>query len=191
MENDFTLLEKVKNENDWNAFKELFSRFNQQLYLYALGIVKNRPEAEDIVQNAFIQLWEKRASVNISDNFSGYIHRVVRNAGFDILEHRKVENRYAEHVDKELITHPEYSEHDERIILLQKAIDKLPTQCREFFIMGCIEGLSYQDIANKKGVSINTVKTQIKIGYKKIKEDIGCNTLIICALINTIHNLSD
>ena len=56
---------------------------------------------------------------------------------------------------------------------LQDIIDTLPPKCKEIFILGCVEGYSYKEVAGQLGVSVNTVKTQIKVAYKKIKSELG------------------
>ena len=56
---------------------------------------------------------------------------------------------------------------------LQIVMDSLPPKCKEIFILGCVEGLSYKDVAEQLGVSVNTVKTQVKVAYKKIKSEFG------------------
>ena len=52
-------------------------------------------------------------------------------------------------------------------------MDGLPEKCREIFILGCVDGLSYKEVSEKMGVSVNTVKTQVKVAYKKIKSEFG------------------
>ena len=56
---------------------------------------------------------------------------------------------------------------------LQDIIDTLPPKCKEIFILGCVEGYSYKEVATQLAVSVNTVKTQIKVAYKKIKSELG------------------
>ena len=67
---------------------------------------------------------------------------------------------------------------------LQVVMDSLPPKCKEIFILGCVEGLSYKDVAEQLGVSVNTVKTQVKVAYKKIKSEFGDHNknfmLILC-----------
>ena len=52
-------------------------------------------------------------------------------------------------------------------------MDNLPPKCKEIFILGCVEGLSYKDVAEQLGVSVNTVKTQVKVAYNKIRSELG------------------
>ena len=56
---------------------------------------------------------------------------------------------------------------------LQELMAALPDKCREIFTLGCVEGMSYREIAEQLGISVNTVKTQVKIAYKKIKDEFG------------------
>ena len=100
--------------------------------------------------------------------------RSVKNSCIDRKLHAEVEQRYL----RELMASGEESSEDSENLeelykRLQVVMDSLPPKCKEIFILGCVEGLSYKDVAEQLGVSVNTVKTQVKVAYKKIKSEFG------------------
>ena len=173
MQDELALFRKMQ-EGDWNAFNSFFESYSERLYLYALGFVGNRAEAEDIVQDTFIYLWVNRAKISLSGSIYAYLSRSVKNSCIDRKLHAEVERRY----QREMMVSGEESSEDsenfeELYERLQIVMDSLPPKCKEIFILGCVEGLSYKDVAEQLGVSVNTVKTQVKVAYKKIKSEFG------------------
>jgi len=184
MQDELVLFRKMQ-EGDWNAFNSFFEAYSEQLYLYALGFVGNRAEAEDIVQDTFIYLWVNRAKISHSGSLYGYLSRAVKNSCIDRKLHEEVEQRYR----REMMASGEESgeesgNFEELYDRLQVVMDSLPPKCKEIFILGCVEGLNYKDVAEQLGVSVNTVKTQVKVAYKKIRSEFGDGNknfmLILC-----------
>ncbi len=171
MQDELVLFRKMQ-EGDWSAFNSFFESYSEQLYLYALGFVGDRAEAEDIVQDTFIYLWVNRAKISHSGSLYAYLSRSVKNSCIDRKLHAEVERRYQREM---MASGEESSEDSENFEELYERlqIDSLPPKCKEIFILGCIEGLSYKDVAEQLGVSVNTVKTQVKVAYKKIKSEFG------------------
>ena len=169
MQDELVLFWKMQ-EGDWSAFNSFFESYSEQLYLYALGFVGDRAEAEDIVPDTFIYLWVNRAKISHSGSLYAYLSCSVKNSCIDRKLHAEVERRY----QREMMASGEESENFEELYeRLQIVMDSLPPKCKEIFILGCIEGLSYKDVAEQLGVSVNTVKTQVKVAYKKIKSEFG------------------
>ena len=171
MEEKDGLFRAVKDGN-WEAFSSCFQQYAEQLYLYAIGFIGDREEARDIVQDIFIYVWENRNKLTLSEQFSSYLFRAVKHACIDYKLHKKVEERY----QNETIIANEYTNShednlDEQYLRLQQIIETLPPKCKKIFILGCIDEVSYKEIAEQLDLSINTVKTQMKIAYKKIKSD--------------------
>lgn len=185
MQDELTLFRKMQ-EGNWSAFSSFFESYSERLYLYALGFVGNRAEAEDIVQDTFIYLWVNRAKITHSGSLYAYLSRSVKNSCIDRKLHAEVEQRYRREMmvsgGEESSEDAEYFE--ELYRRLQVVMDSLPPKCKEIFILGCVEGLSYKEVAEQLGVSVNTVKTQVKVAYKKIKSEFGDQNnnfmLILC-----------
>ena len=173
MQDELTLFRKMQ-EGDWNAFNSFFESYSERLYLYALGFVGNRAEAEDIVQDTFIYLWVNRAKISHSGSIYAYLSRSVKNSCIDRKLHEEVKQRYQREMMASGEEVSEDSESFEELYeRLQIVMDSLPPKCKEIFILGCIEGLSYKDVSEQLGVSVNTVKTQIKLAYRKLKLELG------------------
>jgi RNA polymerase sigma-70 factor len=185
MENEALLFKKMQT-GDWAAFNLFFKEYTERLYLYAVAFVKNRAIAEDIVQDSFIYLWTNRRKINFTGSVYAYLLSAVRNACINYKAHQQVEEKYRESIKASLTVSDEEEEWEELRQKVMTAIDRLPPKCREIFILGAIEGLKYQDIAEILGVSVNTVKTQMKSAYRKVKLQAGkeIHCLIMIALLN-------
>ena len=153
-------------EGCWEAFDVLFHTYAEQLFFYAMGFVNNREEARDIVQGTFITLWEQRGKIQCTGAIYPYLLRLVKNACLNYQVHEKVKECY-------LLEKRMEEEFEVQYARLRKVVDGLPEKCREIFILGCVDGLSYKEVSEKMGVSVNTVKTQIKLAYRKLKLELG------------------
>ena len=159
-------------EGDWSAFNSFFDRYAEQLFHYALGFVKHREEAEDIVQEVFIYLWTNRDKITYTG--SVYLCRSVKNSCIDYKLHEKVEERYRQEMMMTGVDDSDENDNFEELYdRLQSIMETLPPKCREIFILGCMESMSYKEIAEQLDISVNTVKTQMKTAYKKIKDEFG------------------
>ncbi|MDR2131500.1 MAG: RNA polymerase sigma-70 factor [Odoribacteraceae bacterium] len=180
---------KKMQEGDQTAFRFFFERDLERLYLYAMGFMQNREDAEDIVQEAFIALWTNRARLARVDSVQAYLTRTVRNACIDRKLHARVERRYREETaaHREEATR-EIEEPEALYHRLHAALETLPPKCREIFTLGCLEGLSYREVAEKTGSSVNTVKTQVKIAYKKLREELGEEDALLLLVVSSFFS---
>lgn len=165
---------KRMQQGDMYSFEYFFKEYTDLLYAYALGFVKEREPAEDIIQDAFVYFWNNRERIRYTGSVYAYLQRAVRNACINYREHEKVEHRYEQeilHTEEEAFDWQEVESVKEMRQKLLDAIDRLPEKCRQIFMMSCVDGLKYREIASRMDISENTVKTQIKLAYKKLRED--------------------
>jgi RNA polymerase sigma-70 factor (ECF subfamily) len=138
--------------------------------------VVSSEDAENIVQDVFMMLWEKREVLNVQVSLTAYLFSLVKNKCIDHLRRKLVAEEYKQELHIKLlsleeINHAFASDEDiERF--LQDAINKLPGRCREIFIMSRIEGKKYQEIADELGISINTVENQMSIALRKLRVEL-------------------
>ena len=127
------------------------------------------------MQDTFIYLWENRKEITYTGNLYSYLLRSVKNSCIDYKLHQKVKEKYVREVEllQEEAEEELVDNFEELYGRLQDIIDTLPPKCKEIFILGCVEGYSYKEVATQLAVSVNTVKTQIKVAYKKIKSELG------------------
>ena len=172
--------------NNKQDFKKLYVLFFPALYQFALKIVKDHLCAEDIVQEIFMNLWERGGEFNTIQKIKSFLYTSVKNKCLDHLEHEVV-----------ILKHREYSEgraesdnatdykiiEEETYRLLYNAIRELPPECRKILLLS-MKGLQNAEIAQKMNVSVNTVKTQKKIAYKHLRLQLKDIYLIIGFLFN-------
>ena len=171
---DNTILKAIK-EGDANSFEILFHKYYQELCNYSMGILGDAEKAEDVVQDAFVYLWENRQKINITISLKSYLYQSVRNGALKIIRTQALEQHHMPRLT-EFIEYLEKSEFSEdELIKLQKieqAIDELPSQCKNVFLMSFMDQKSYKQISDELGVSLNTVKTHVSKAYRIIREKV-------------------
>ena len=163
------------NKQQTSAYHQLYDEYYKVLVLYAINFLSSQQAAEDIVQELFATMWEKKMKFLSLPSFRTYLYNSVRNASLNYLKHQNVESLYLEHLAntyREILEEEEDTNEEEVYRLLFRAIDKLPTRCREVFLLH-IDGKKNEEIATLLGISIETVKTQKKRAIKFIKEQMG------------------
>jgi RNA polymerase sigma-70 factor, ECF subfamily len=167
------------------AFDSLFKSLYPYLCNFAQQLLNNLPEAEETVQDAFINLWQNRTKIVINGSLKSYLYQTVHNLAINKLDHFKthkfqpnkvinpeqwsqIHNSYT--VDNSFIQAFEAKETEELIL---KAIEKLPEKCREIFLLSRYDNLSYEEISDKLQLSQNTIRVQIFRALETIKKFIG------------------
>ncbi|HBL74644.1 MAG TPA: RNA polymerase sigma-70 factor [Prolixibacteraceae bacterium] len=162
------------------GFEILFRTYYKRLCAYAVSFVSQNDLAEDIVTDVFLKLWEKRETLNIPESVSSYLFQSVKNSCINYLNREKNrKNTISENEinllnlkikypvsDKYPLTDLIGQELEEKI---RTEIEKLPEQCREIFYLSRFEELSHKEIAEKLGISENTVKVQIYRALIKLR----------------------
>lgn len=163
-------------QGDKCAFEYFFKTYVDMLYAYAMGFCRDEDVAEDLVQEAFVRFWTMREKLSYTESIYGYLQRTVRNICINRKERERVEEKYRCEVLNTGEEEFDWNNDDALEELRQQllaAIDRLPEKCREIFVLSCVEGLKYQEVADQLDISINTVKTQVRFGYKKLRSDLN------------------
>lgn len=163
-------------------FSELYITYYSKLVRFAREYVILEEDAENITQDVFTDMWEKRSSIDLIENMNAYLFRLVRNRCLDHLKHKAFEQRYIEHtqtsfeieLNLKLQSLDRFdicniSEGNETEVLIRKAVNSLPERCRDIFMLSRVEGLKYREISERLGISINTVECQMSIALKKLR----------------------
>ena len=147
-------------------FEAYFRRLYLPLGMYALRIVDDADVAEDMVQDAFLNTWERLEGGLEISNFKAFMYRSVRNECLSYLSSLK------EKVGEEFIPEAGEEEIDTsfRDARIWKAIDELPEKCRDIFLMSKRDGYSNEEIADELGISIKTVKNQMTKAFSRLRE---------------------
>ena len=175
-------VKELKNGNE-KTFEWIFKTYYRALCFYAEGLVGEKEAAEEIVSDFFLKLWENRETINIKTSLQAYLYKGVHNNCLKYLDHIKVLRKYRDHAMYMMENSDLFQSQDDQplnmlisqeiVAEIENAIDALPAQCKEVFSLARLDGLSYQEIADKLGVSINTVRTQITRAMTKLRESLA------------------
>ena len=173
----FDLFNKIR-QGDLAAFELLFKKYYVYLRLIAAHIVKNPDDAEEIVSDVFVKLWNNRKEIIISTSIKAYIIKAVQNTSINYLEKNKMASSLSESLttfdcsmlswDSDYPLGQLYEKDIQEIMI--RCINVLPEGCRKIFLLSRNEDLTYSDIARELRISVNTVKMQIKIALARLRE---------------------
>jgi RNA polymerase sigma-70 factor (ECF subfamily) len=166
-------------QGDQEALKEIFDNYHKKVYRIAYGVVRQREEALDVVQEVFIKLFRSIKNFKGRSHFYTYLYRMVMNTAID--HKRKAGKQFMSSLNEEgSFEPPDEAEKGPERILLQKeleervnlAMDKLPAEQKAALIFRDVEGLSYQEMAEAMGCSIGTVMSRLHYGRKRMQESL-------------------
>ena len=170
--NEKQLLQKIS-EGDDIAFKHVFERYYGQIYSASMRYLKIHELAEDLAQSSFLKIWEKRKHLSHVERFDDYLFRIAHN---EMADHFRKNSRREKHVQRiRELFEEETGSPEELLITKQKrdlianAISNLPPQQQRAYTLSRDEGLSYQEIADRMQLSVNTIKAHIYLVLKTLK----------------------
>lgn len=150
-------------EGDSTAFTKLYNHYKEPGIRFSMAIVKDEEEAENMLHEVFIKIWNRREQINPELNFNSYIFTCLRNMAFDYL--KKLErNQSLQHQYLQMMNDTQGidSEAEEaKIVLLRNAMNSLPAKRKMILKLNVEDGKSYQEIAEMMRISKNTVKNQL------------------------------
>jgi len=164
-------------QGDQDALKEIFDQYRTKVYRIAYGVVRQREDALDIVQEVFIKLFRSMKNFKGRSNLYTYLYRIAMNTAIDYT--RKMKKYPTSNFDDErgLFSSDDLGKRPEKILIdkeleerLKTAMEKLPSNQKASLILREVEDLSYQEIAEVTGCSIGTVMSRLHYGRKKLRE---------------------
>lgn len=175
MINDSLLIDQIKKGNH-KAYESLFHEHFKVLVVFAKKYLNDLDVAQDITQEVFVQLYEKRESLNIHTSLKGYLYTAVKNRCLDYIKTTKIHSEHKGIIKEQLQLQPfdetDFIEEAELQEKIYKAILDLPEQNQKIFKLSRLEGKSNQEIANELGLSKRTVETHISNALKKLRTSI-------------------
>lgn len=168
-------------------FEQLFKAYFRPLHAYAMTLVKDPDIAEEMVQQVFVQLWEKQDELRITDSATAYLYRSVYHRCLNQLKHEKVKAAYRQHQSLRPVDHASAAQRVQLSELQQQldiALSGLPEQCRTIFQMSRFEELRYQDIADRLGISVKTVENQVSKALRLLREQLRDYLPLFLLIIN-------
>ena len=166
--------------DDWRGMELMFRVYYKRLVVWADTFLEDMKLAEDIVQELFITLWEKKRRRTLqSSTLSSFLFVSVRNQCYHRLE-KKDTLRHTVDLKEVNIAFEEYNEkHDYIITRILNEIEKLPPRSQEIMLAVFVDGLKYREVAEKYHISLSTVKTLLGNAVRKLKEQLGTDDLTV------------
>lgn len=187
---DQELLEAIRNDNE-QAFHELFRRYWRKVHDMAYSRVRSKEATEEIVQDLFISLWNRRASLLI-DNLSSYLYTSVKHRVLNHIESQIVRKKYWEYYKNFIPQQEDVTtqaiEFDALMEAIENGIEHLPEKSKKVFRLNRLEGLSVPEIASILNLSEKAIQYHLTKSLKKLRlhlKDYILTVCLICSLLGT------
>ena len=153
------------------AYEILFFHYYRKLYSFSYKITGNTQEAEDLVQEVFISIWDNRDKLDENRSFSGFLFKIAKNRALNIIKSKLTRQIYIQYTQNEDKVHWDKEiEIGELLEMINKSLASLPEQTQKIFMLSRNEGLTYKAIAQKLNISENIIDHEIRKALKVIKE---------------------
>jgi RNA polymerase sigma-70 factor (family 1) len=187
-----TLLKQIA-EGDRKAFSTLYEQYLGELYRYVYLFTKSKEQSEEIVQDVFLKIWEKRESLAHINSFKAYLYRSAKNLVLDGVRKDTVKLKAHQYLKPR--SEQDEAMADERIInrqyeeIAERAIALLPEKRRAIFLMRTRDELSLDEIAAKLSISKSVVKKQLYAAISFVRSYVYKNDIIVVTFISLFFNL--
>ncbi len=189
-ESEILLIRNFKKGNE-QAFEELFKKYHRPLYAFIFSLTKSKEDAEEIVQNAFIKIWENKTFFKEEYPFESYLFKIAKN---DFLNYaRKKINRRIFEQNFEIFSQAAENDADSYVLfketklIIDNIIKSMPPKRREIFILQKIEGLTRKEISEKLSLSIITVDSHLMKANQQFISELKKLSILILILIIRIR----
>ncbi|MCD2421130.1 RNA polymerase sigma-70 factor [Niabella pedocola] len=174
------------------TFSRLYEQYSGDLYLALIRLVKSEAEAEEILQDIFLNLWEKRETLNIQYSIKAYLYRIAENKASDFFRKLKRDRRLYEHIKHTASLQYLYEgpENSQELALLEEAMEILPPQRKKIFYLCKMEGRSYREVSDLLGISTSTINDHIVKATHAIREFMLTESEIRAATLLAIFAVS-
>jgi len=179
---DRQLADQIKKGQTY-AFDQLFDRYSQPLYWFGKSLLKNREDAEEVVQEVFFRIWKKRDELDERRSFQSFLFSIAYNLIVDQFrqwvkdkEHEQFLIKQAQQNYLNPRNELEYKELKKQV---NKAITEMPEQRKKIYQLSREEGLSYKEIAGRLHIKPKTVENHINLALKYIRKRLGNKALAI------------
>ena len=157
-----------------HTYEQLFHDYYTPLVQYAITLLKDADDAEDIVQQVFVSFWEKYDSIEVHTSERAMLYKAVYNACLNKIKFRKVRISFAQEYLADVDNHTAVEELQAKELqqTINAAIENMTEQCGKIFKMSRFEQLKYQEIADQLGLPVKTIENQMGKALKLVRESL-------------------
>lgn len=169
-------------QGDKLVYELFYKKHYKSFHALAFSYVRRHEIAEEIVNDVFINIWNKAAGLEINQSFKNYMVRSVANASINYLKKEKVyaekQEKYTRWTENTFRIEEDLEERELILLRLEKALELLPPQCKKVMMMSRFEKLKQQEIADRLNISIKTVKNHLTYGFSKIRDTLASDGIV-------------
>jgi RNA polymerase sigma-70 factor (ECF subfamily) len=175
---DFQYMERLA-RGDHESFHRLFMQYFPKLKAFIAGLVKSEAIAEELSQDIFVKIWEKRETLTEVQSFNAYIYRMAKNAVLNYFQHEYVKERYIGQFSSDsAIPADELFQAKETELLIQLTVSKMPIQRKKIFELSRKAQLKNEEIARELRLSKKTVENHLTLALREIRDALKKNFTI-------------
>lgn len=186
LHSDEELMREIKADNMF-AFDVLYKKYSKRLYKFGYSILKSREDAENLIHDVYLNLWENRQKVEKNSSVQYYLFSIAYNSAISVIRKKTRESNFIEF----LRSLPEITEEAVNVELeyneltnkLDEIINALPQRQKEVYLLHKVSGLKYTEIAEKLSISVNTIENHMSRALKSIREKLGNYSLIVILFV--------
>lgn len=186
LSNEKELLQQLIRSNA-HAFRKIYEAYQHQVYTFALYLTKSKDDAEEATQEIFVKLWERRTKLSEETKLLAYVKAMAQNHITNAFKRAALDKAYQQRIFDNMAALHHVSANtllDEKVNkIYEEALQNLTPQKRLIFTLAHHEGLSYEDIAAKLGISKNTVHNHMVESIKSVKGYVQNHPDITCLII--------
>lgn len=164
----------LKDGNLW-AFNELFDRYGKRLHRFAVAYLKSTENAEEIVQEVFLKIWNNREEISPDKSFESYLFTIAKNGILNTIRKSKSEQAYLNFAKlnpgKNVLLDEEL-DFNELERAYKNAVDQLSPRRKEIFLLSRVHSLSNAEIAEKMNISVKTVENQMTSALAEVRKNL-------------------
>ncbi len=174
-------------KDDREAFTELYNRYWDKTYAIAYHRLNDEHEAEEVVQEVFLSIWQRRATLQLTHSVATYLSVAVK---YKVINHLAKQHRRQLQHDELTITSPIITDstadwlHEKELrVLLEKTISRLPEKCRIVFLLSRDEHKTYAEIAAELNISPKTVEAHMSKALGVLRETLGISVPVLMFML--------
>jgi len=172
IDHDAELMRGIRQKNK-ESFEQLYKLYYKKNYLLAYKYLRNQEQAEEIVHDVFLKLWNNGREISIKQSLGAYLSRSIINGSLNLIKQQQRLDAHVESCRYAIDEAEEFNDDaqilEDKLQRLEQAIETLPPQCKKVLMMSKFDHCKQQEIADALDISVKTVKNHLTLGYEKIR----------------------